>query len=75
MTLNVPEDKSIVQVLRANGVEAAASHDSGIRGTCRTWYLEGGSDNYDYILRDKEQREDILVSRSRPDSPMLVLEF
>ena len=74
-TLDVPDDKSIVQVLRENGVEVATSCESGLCGTCRTRYLEGLPDHRDYILNDEERRSDILICCSRAKSPLLVLDL
>ena len=72
--LDVPEDKSIVQVLREHGVDVATSCESGLCGTCRTRYLEGEPEHRDYVLDDNERREYVLICRSRSRSPLLVLD-
>jgi len=72
---DVPDDKSIVQVLREHGIEVPTSCESGLCGTCRTRYLEGVPDHRDYILDDAEKKEEMLICCSRALSPMLVLDL
>jgi len=71
----VPNDKSIVQVLREHGIEVETSCESGLCGTCKTRYLEGVPDHRDYILDDEEKRHEMLICCSRATSPLLVLDL
>jgi vanillate O-demethylase ferredoxin subunit len=71
---DVPADKSIVQVLRENGIEVETSCESGLCGTCRTRYLEGLPDHHDFVLDDDERRYDVLICCARSKTPLLVLD-
>lgn len=53
--LSVPGDKSIVAVLRENGVEVDTLCEDGICGTCITGVLEGEPDHRDSVL-DKSEK-------------------
>jgi len=72
---DVPNDKSIVEVLRENGVEVQTSCESGLCGTCRTRYLDGVPDHRDYILSQQEKARDMLICCSRAHSQMIVLDL
>jgi vanillate O-demethylase ferredoxin subunit len=72
---DVPDDKSIVEVLRENGFDVATSCEAGLCGTCRTRYLEGEPEHRDYILEDEEKRRDIIICCSRSRTPTLVLDL
>ncbi|KAA3625834.1 MAG: oxidoreductase [Proteobacteria bacterium] len=71
----VPGDKTIVEVLRENGVEVETSCEAGLCRTCKTRYLQGEPDHRDYVLDEDEQREYVLVCCSRSKSPVLVLDL
>lgn len=70
----VPPDRSIVEVLRENGVECETSCEAGICGTCRTRYLEGSPEHRDFLLSDEEHEEFVLICCARSQSDMLVLD-
>ena len=72
---DVPNDKSIVQVLREHGIEVATSCESGLCGTCRTRYLAGEPDHRDYVLDEEARRHDVLICCARSKSPSLVLDL
>lgn len=72
---DVPNDKSIVQVLREHGIEVPTSCESGLCGTCRTRYLAGEPDHRDYVLDDEARRHDVLICCARSKSPSLVLDL
>lgn len=74
-TFDVPNDKSIVQVLREHGIDVPTSCESGLCGTCRTRYLEGQPDHRDYILDEKEKETEVLICCARSKSPLLVLDL
>lgn len=71
----VPNDKTILQVLRDNGFDVPSSCESGLCGTCKTRYLEGTPDHRDYILEDQEKESHVLVCCSRAKTPTLVLDL
>ena len=76
--LTVPADKSILEVLRENGIEAESSCESGVCGTCRTRLLSGVADHRDMVLSDEEKSENtdamICVSRAG-EGEVLVLDL
>jgi tert-butyl alcohol monooxygenase/tert-amyl alcohol desaturase reductase len=72
---DVPNDKSIVQVLREHGMEVETSCESGLCGTCRTRYIEGDPEHHDYVLDDEEKYEYVMICCARSKSPLLVLDL
>lgn len=72
---DIPNDKSIVQVLREHGIEVPTSCESGLCGTCRTRYLAGEPDHRDYVLDEDARRHDVLICCARSKSPSLVLDL
>ncbi len=72
---DVPDDKSIVEVLRQNGIAVETSCESGLCGTCRTRYLEGTPDHRDFFLDDETRSREILICCSRSHSRVLVLDL
>ena len=71
---DIPNDKSIVQVLREQGIDVETSCESGLCGTCRTRYLEGEPEHHDYVLDDDERSEYVMICCARSMSPLLVLD-
>lgn len=67
LTLNVPADKSILEVVRAAGVDVDSSCETGICSTCETRLISGKADHRDEILSeaDKAANRKILVCVSR----------
>ena len=57
VTLSVPADKSIVEVLDANGIDVPVSCAEGICGTCISQFIEGEVDHRDSVLTRKEREE------------------
>ena len=55
LTLEVPAGKSILEVMRDNGLEAPSSCEQGACGTCMTRVLEGVPDHQDVYLNDTER--------------------
>lgn len=72
---DVPHGKSIVQVLREQGIEVETSCESGLCGTCRTRYLGGEPEHNDYVLGDDEQGEFVMICSARSKTPLLVLDL
>lgn len=74
-TFDVPPDKSIIEVLRDNGIDVETSCESGLCGTCRTRYLAGTPEHHDLILDDDERSSDVLICCARSLSPLLALDL
>jgi ferredoxin-NADP reductase len=76
-TVTVGPGASVLQAVRAAGVEVLSSCREGTCGTCETTVLDGVPDHRDSILGDREQeaadRMFICVSRSRTDRLVLDL--
>ncbi len=77
MTLTVPADKSIFEVVRAAGVSVLGSCLEGICGTCETGVLEGHVDHRDSILNDEEKASDefLMICVSRCHGQQLTLDL
>lgn len=75
--LEVPPDRSILQVLEEAGVQVLSSCQEGTCGTCETGVLSGVPDHRDVLLTEDERASNdtmfICVSRSR--SATLVLDL
>ena len=75
MTLAVPADKSILEVVRAAGIDAASSCESGTCGTCRTGLISGDVDHRDMVLAEAERATAIMICVSRARAGELVLDL
>ena len=73
--IDVPADKSIVEVLWDNGFDIDTSCESGLCATCMTRYVEGEPDHQDMVLDDDERAEYLCVCCSRSRTPVLVLDL
>jgi ferredoxin-NADP reductase len=77
ITLAVPAELSIIEVLEEAGIEVSSSCEEGVCGTCRTGVLAGVPDHHDSVLTDEEHAAGdtmtVCVSRSR--SQRLVLDL
>ena len=71
--LAVPVGTSILEVMRAHGIKAPSSCESGTCGTCRTRYLSGEVDHRDLVLTPAERSSSLMVCVSRAKSGTLVL--
>ena len=73
----VGKDESVVDALRAHGVEIATSCAQGICGTCVTRVLEGEPDHWDMYLTPEEQarNDQFCPCISRSKSELLVLDL
>ena len=75
ISLQVPTDRSILDVLRASNVRVASSCESGTCGSCRVGLCSGEADHRDLVLRDDEKDAQIMVCVSRAKSAELVLDL
>ncbi|MEV0640467.1 PDR/VanB family oxidoreductase [Streptomyces sp. NPDC050619] len=76
-TLTVPADVSVLDTVRAAGVEVLFSCTEGTCGTCETDVLEGTPDHRDSVLDDEERAagETMLICVSRCLGKRLVLDL
>jgi ferredoxin-NADP reductase len=77
LTLTVPPDRSILEVVEEAGVPALSSCQEGTCGTCETAVLAGVPDHRDSLLTDAEQAagDAMLICVSRSRTPRLVLDL
>jgi len=77
LTLTVPPDRSILQVLNEAGLNVPCSCEQGICGTCEVAVLEGEVDHRDSILSAAERASNstMMCCVSRSKSPRLVLDL
>ena len=71
----VPAGKSIVEVLRENGVDVDTCCEQGHCGTCMTRYLEGEPEHRDVVLDDDDRERYVLVCCARSKTEELVLDL
>lgn len=71
----IPKDRSILEILRDNGIRAPSSCESGTCGSCRTTLCAGEADHRDMVLGDDEKRDHIMICVSRAKSEELVLDL
>jgi ferredoxin-NADP reductase/nitrite reductase/ring-hydroxylating ferredoxin subunit len=77
LSLEVPAGKSIIEVMRENGVDTPTSCEQGACGTCLTRVLEGEPDHQDVYLNASERKSNaaMLTCVSRAKSSRLVLDI
>lgn len=75
ITVTVDPDTTILEAIRAAGVDAPSSCEMGICGTCETRVLSGDIDHQDSLLTDDERDagDVMMICVSRARSPKLVL--
>jgi len=75
--IDVPAGTTIVEALRAGGIEVPVSCEQGVCGTCLTRVLSGEPDHRDLYLTDEERaaNDQLLPCCSRSRTPMLVLDL
>lgn len=77
LEFEVPEQKSILEVLEEHGFEIPFSCREGLCGTCVTNVCAGEPDHRDYVLSDEERESGKLMTIccSRSKSPILALDL
>ena len=77
LTLEVPSGKTILEVLRDNGIALMSSCEQGACGTCEVTVIEGEPEHQDVYLNDSEKLagQRIMTCVSRAKSPLLVLDI
>ncbi|NVZ24603.1 oxidoreductase [Pseudomonas gingeri] len=75
LVLQVPADKSVLEVLCASGIELPASCRQGVCGACMTAVIDGVPDHRDVFMSDKEHalNDQFTPCCSRSKTPRLVL--
>ncbi|NWE30300.1 PDR/VanB family oxidoreductase [Pseudomonas gingeri] len=75
LVLQVPADKSVLEVLCASGIELPASCRQGVCGACMTPVIDGVPDHRDVFMSDKEHalNDQFTPCCSRSKTPRLVL--
>ena len=73
-TLEVPADKSILQVLWDNDIEVLHACEEGWCGNCVVDYLSGGVDHRDEVLddTDRETKIQVCISRALPGEKIVL---
>lgn len=77
MTLSVPAGKTILEVLRENGINMGSSCEQGACGTCRCGVIEGEVNHQDVYLgqTEKDAGNSIMTCVSRAASDRLILDI
>lgn len=77
MSLQVPAGKTILDVLRENGVDVPSSCEQGACGTCVATVIEGEPDHQDVYLSESEKKSGkcIMTCVSRAKSDRLILDI
>jgi ferredoxin-NADP reductase len=77
LTLTVPPDRSILDVVEEAGIPVLSSCQEGTCGTCETPVLEGEVEHRDSVLTPAEQADSavMMVCVSRAAGPRLVLDL
>lgn len=73
--VEIPEDQTILDTLRATGHHVPSSCESGTCGTCKTVLVSGEADHRDMVLTDQERKGHIMICVSRALSGELVLKW
>jgi vanillate monooxygenase ferredoxin subunit len=76
-TVQVNANQTIIEALRAAGIEVETSCEQGVCGTCLTTVLAGRPDHHDVILTEEEQKagDRMLLCVSRSLDAELVLDL
>jgi len=70
----VGRDQSILEALRAHGLDVPSSCESGTCGSCRTRLIAGEVDHRDLVLTEGEHATQIMVCVSRARSDEIVID-
>ncbi len=73
--VHVDVQHSILEAVRAAGVSAPSSCESGTCGSCRTRLVAGQAEHRDMVLLDEEKEDNIMICVSRACGDELVLDL
>lgn len=72
-TFDIPADRSILEILRDNGIHTPSSCESGTCGSCRSTLCAGEAEHRDMVLTEDEKVSQIMIcvsrAKIRPDEP------
>lgn len=72
--IEVPADKTILEVLRAHGLDVPSSCETGTCGTCKTKLLAGEADHRDLYLTGLDKAGHIMICVSRAKSDEITID-
>jgi len=72
--VQVPTDKTILEALRAHGLEVPSSCETGTCGTCKTGLLAGQADHRDLYLAEHEKAGHIMICVSRAKGDAITID-
>jgi len=77
ITLTVPRDKSVLEMVESAGLSVLSACREGICGTCETGVIEGEPDHRDSVLTpaERETAGVMMICISRSCTPRLVLDL
>ena len=77
LTLHVPAERSIVEVVQDAGISVLTSCKDGVCGTCETIVLEGEIEHRDSVFNaeERETADSMMVCVSRCKGDRLVLDL
>ncbi|GAA3522684.1 PDR/VanB family oxidoreductase [Amycolatopsis ultiminotia] len=77
VTVDVPPDRTIVEVLEERGIYVPVSCGEGVCGTCITRVIEGDPEHRDAVLAEDEQASGELITPccSRSRTPRMTLDL
>jgi phthalate 4,5-dioxygenase reductase component len=75
LTVAVAAGSTILEAVRAVGVQVPSSCEGGTCGSCKTVLIGGEAEHRDLVLADEERGNRIMVCCSRAVSPELVLDL
>ena len=77
LRIEIPPGQTILDTLRARGLEVQSSCEQGICGSCETRVLAGEPDHRDLLLSDAEKATNkvMMICCSGSRSPILVLDL
>jgi phthalate 4,5-dioxygenase reductase subunit len=74
VVIDVPVGTTILDALRAHGLDVPSSCESGTCGTCRTRLMAGEADHRDLVLSEDEHADNIMVCVSRAKSNEITID-
>lgn len=76
LELDVPPERSILEVMREGGVDVLSDCEEGICGSCETRVVDGEVEHRDFVLtaQEKQRGDCLMVCVSRAACPLLVLD-
>ena len=75
--LPVPADRSVLEVLRAHGIDVPSACEEGVCGTCEVRMLGGEAEHRDLLLsaRERAANASMMTCVSRARSARIVLDL